>query len=135
MKKYLSTMLLLGASMTVAIPQVWAQTQKAAPAASAAAEPEMKGFSKTDFHCELGTNLTIYEKANDNKSIGLKWNKKVHELTRVETTTGANRFENRQAGLVWIGIPAKGMLLDSKKGHQLANECKSADQMKAKSKV
>jgi hypothetical protein len=135
MKKYLSTMILLGASMTVAIPQVWAQTHKAAPKASAAAEPEMKGFHKTDFNCELGNKLTIYEKANDSKSIGLKWGKTVHELTRVETTTGANRFENRQAGLVWIGIPAKGMLLDSKKGHQLANECKSADQTKAKSKV
>lgn len=133
MKKYLSTMLLLGASMTVAIPQVWAQTHKTAPAA---AEPEMKGFSKTDFHCELGTNLTIYQKANDHKFIELKWNKKVHELTRVETSTGANRFENREAGLVWIGIPAKGMLLDSKKGQPLANECKSADQMKAsKSKI
>src|ERR1700737_5250583 len=130
MKKYLSTMLLLGASMTVAIPQVWAQTHKAAPAA---AEPEMKGFSKTDFHCELGTNLTIYEKANNNKSISLKWNKKVHELTRVETSTGANRFENRQDGLVWIGIPAKGMLLDSKKGQPLANECKRADQIDRKS--
>ena len=34
-------------------------------------------------------------------------------------------------GLVWIGIPAKGLLLDSKKGQQLANECKNAEQMKA----
>jgi hypothetical protein len=52
-------------------------------------------------------------------------------MTRVSTSTGADRFENRMHGLVWIGIPAKGMLLDSKKGLQLANECKSPDQLKA----
>ena len=28
-------------------------------------------------------------------------------MTRIETTTGAHRFENKKAGLVWIGIPAK----------------------------
>ena len=33
-------------------------------------------------------------------------------------------------GIVWIGIPAKGILLDSRKGQQLANECKSAEQLK-----
>ncbi|MCY1251071.1 hypothetical protein D9M72_647880 [compost metagenome] len=31
---------------------------------------------------------------------------------------------------MWIGIPAKGMLLDSKQGRQLANECKDAEQAK-----
>jgi hypothetical protein len=33
-------------------------------------------------------------------------------------------------GLIWIGIPAKGMLLDSKQNRQLANECKDAEQAK-----
>jgi hypothetical protein len=28
---------------------------------------------------------------------------------------------------VWIGIPAKSLLLDSVHGHQLANECKTDD--------
>lgn len=50
-------------------------------------------------------------------------------MDRVDTSTGANRFENRKIGLVWIDIPTKGILLDSKRGKQLANECKSAQQM------
>jgi hypothetical protein len=49
----------------------------------------------------------------------------VYKLSRVATTTGAQRFENEKSGLVWIDIPAKGMLLDSHHGHQLANECKT----------
>jgi hypothetical protein len=34
-------------------------------------------------------------------------------------------------GLIWIGIPAKGMLLDSKQNRQLANECRNAEQWQA----
>jgi len=63
----------------------------------------------------------------------MRWKKKLYRLTRTETTTGASRFENPQAGFVWIGIPAKSMLLDSHKGQQLANECKSAPQIIAES--
>jgi hypothetical protein len=142
MKKYLSGFLLLGASMTIAIAPALAETNHAAAKHAVKKhvkntthdekQPELAGFSSgTEFHCELGNKLTIYESNSDKNRIGLRWNKSVHELTRVETTTGANRFEDKNTGLVWIGIPAKGMLLDSKKGQQLANECRNRDQMQA----
>jgi hypothetical protein len=146
MKKYLPVLVLLGAGMMVGISQASAETSpatspkavkkapKKAPAKTAEDEnqPDMAGHNRMDFNCELGNKITIYENANDDKHIGLRWNKKVHELTRVNTSTGAHRFENRDAGLVWINIPAKGMLLDSKKGQQLANECRSHGQMMTK---
>ncbi|RXZ39009.1 hypothetical protein D9O50_02195 [Oxalobacteraceae bacterium CAVE-383] len=87
-------------------------------------EPEIAGTKTYDFNCELGNKVTIYRNDGDDKYIAIRWDKRVRRLTRVKTTTGANRFENHLAGLVWIGIPAKSMLLDSKKGQQLANECK-----------
>ncbi|MBG6221231.1 MULTISPECIES: hypothetical protein [unclassified Janthinobacterium] len=93
-------------------------------------EPDTLGSASTDFNCELGNKITIYTNASDDKHIALRWKKRLHRLSRVGTTTGANRFENRMYGLVWIGIPAKGMLLDSKQGRQLANECKDAQQAK-----
>ncbi|WP_039785317.1 hypothetical protein [Herbaspirillum huttiense] len=94
-------------------------------------EPEIGGTKSADFQCEMGHKLTIWKNEADDKHIAIRWDKRIHRLTRVETTTGANRFENRKMGLVWIGIPAKGLLLDSKKGQQLANECKNAEQIKA----
>lgn len=94
-------------------------------------EPELGGTLSADFQCEMGHKLTIWKNEADDKHIAIRWDKRIHRLTRVETTTGANRFENRKMGLVWIGIPAKGLLLDSKKGQQLANECKNAEQIKA----
>ncbi|RJF98758.1 hypothetical protein [Noviherbaspirillum saxi] len=128
-----------------ASPAKTAKPEKKAPAKKAAAtpkdahsshdddkEPDVTGLSGTPYDCELGNKLTIYQLA-DKDQIALQWNKRLHHMDRVTTTTGANRFENTKKGLIWIGIPAKGMLLDSKKGQQLANECKSLEQMAPKS--
>ena len=93
-------------------------------------EPDTAGSTGLDYNCALGDKVTIFSNASDEKHIALRWNKRLMRLARVETTTGAHRFENRRQGIVWIGIPAKGILLDSKKGQQLANECKSAEQLK-----
>jgi len=94
-------------------------------------EPELSGTKSADFSCEMGNRLTIYKNDQDDKHIAIRWNQHISRLTRVSTTTGANRFENHKIGLVWIGIPAKGILLDSKKGQQLANDCKNAAQTNA----
>jgi hypothetical protein len=94
-------------------------------------EPDINGMEVTRFDCELGNKLTIYSEAGNDQQIALRWKNRLHQMTRMNTTTGAHRFENAQIGLVWIGIPAKGMLLDAKKGRQLANECKSTAQRNA----
>jgi len=95
-------------------------------------QPDVKNMKATAFDCELGNKLTIYSDVADEQQIALHWNKRMHRMQRVSTTTGAHRFENAKNGLVWIGIPAKGMLLDSKKGKQLANECRSPEQQAQK---
>lgn len=86
--------------------------------------------SSTEYKCELGATLTIFRNAEDDNYIALRYEKLVTRMKRVGTTTGANRFENKKSGLVWIGIPAKGILLDSKLGRQLANDCKDSEQQK-----
>ena len=106
---------------------------KAAPAPepdSTEPEPDITDTTTTEFECELGNRVTTYHNVNDDSSLAVRWKKRLHRLTRVGTTTGAQRFENTTFGLIWIGIPAKGMLLDSKLNRQLANECKNAEQMK-----
>lgn len=152
MKKYLLALMMFGVCVSVAIPALAQSTAQTAPAASKKSvkpsarkapakktkpapetdddgEPDITGSASDDYQCELGNKLTIFSNAADDRHIALRWNKQLVRLTRVGTSTGANRFENRKSGLVWIGIPAKGMLLDSKKGRQLANECKTTEQM------
>lgn len=158
MKKLLYAFLLIGVSSTLnpifaAPATVTAQkeapkkTQKKVAPAKAAAVPaaaaissddddedlgeaNIEGSIVTNFNCELGNKISTYYNDGDDKHIAIRWKNKVHRLRRIGTSTGAHRFENRKAGLVWIHIPSKAMLLDSKKGQQLANECKSADQVK-----
>jgi membrane-bound inhibitor of C-type lysozyme len=106
-----------------------AKKAEAAPAAvQDEPEPDITDTVSTEYHCELGNKVTIYANEGDNSHIALRWKKRLHRLERVGTTTGAMRFENTNFGLIWIGIPSKGILLDSKLNRQLANECKSAAQ-------
>jgi hypothetical protein len=147
----LSGLLLLAVSLVIGIPAALAQNdapaaKKAAPAKKKEAVarkpsanvheddrvPDVSASAMTDYHCELGNKLTIYRNAEDSGHIALRWKKQLLRLARVETTTGANRFENRRNGWVWIDIPTKGMLLNSKKGQQLAQDCKSQGQIMPK---
>ncbi|MEG0040488.1 MAG: hypothetical protein RR763_02280 [Massilia sp.] len=91
-------------------------------------EPDITDTKPTDYACELGNKITIYTNDNDAAHIALRWKNRLHRLARIGTTTGALRFENPHYGLIWIGIPSKGILLDSKLNRQLANECKNATQ-------
>jgi len=144
--KALCTLLLAAIGMTATAPIAFAQDKhhstsgkasaKKAPAKKEPAvvdeediEPDVSASATTEYNCELGNKLTIYRNEEDNKHIALRWKKQLLRLRRIDTTTGANRFENKKNGWVWIDIPAKGMLLDSKKGQQLANDCKSPEQM------
>lgn len=88
-------------------------------------EPNVDLSDNTEYKCELGNSLVMYAHPEDNQSIAMRWRNRLYKLTRVETSTGAHRYENQKLGLLWINIPSKGMLLDSRRGHQLANECKS----------
>ncbi len=94
-------------------------------------EPDITDTITTDFNCELGNKVTVYHRITDDKSIAVRWKKRLHRLTRVGTTTGAVRYENPNYGLIWIGIPSKSMLLDSRLNRQLANECMNAEQASA----
>jgi hypothetical protein len=79
-----------------------------------------------NYQCELDGSFTLYTHQDDDNRAALRWKNKLYGLKRIPTTTGADRFENKKAGIVWISIPAKSMLFDSIRGEQLANECKVA---------
>lgn len=75
-----------------------------------------------DFYCELGNRVALATASSGEAK--LTWKGRSYSMTTVSTSTGAVRLEDKASGLVWIQIPAKSMLLNSKLGQQLANECK-----------
>jgi len=104
-----------------------ARKEEAAPVVADEPEPDITDTVVAEYSCELNNKVTIYTNDKDDAHIALRWKNRLHRLDRVGTTTGALRFENPKFGLIWIGIPSKGILLDSKLNRQLANECKKPE--------
>ncbi|MBK8765309.1 MAG: MliC family protein [Burkholderiaceae bacterium] len=76
------------------------------------------------YRCELNRRVVVRRIAPDGQSMVINWLGKDASLQAVRARSGALRFENVQAGMVWIVIVGKSMLLDSRAGRTLANECK-----------
>ena len=76
------------------------------------------------YRCELNRRVVVRRIAPDGQSMVINWLGKDATLQAVRARTGALRFESVQAGMVWIVIVGKSMLLDSRAGRTLANECK-----------
>jgi hypothetical protein len=90
--------------------------------------PDVTDTTLTEFSCEMNNKVAVYRNLMDDSYIILRWQNHLRRMEKVGTTTGARRYESAKTGLVWIGIPSKGILLDSKQNRQLANECKDAEQ-------
>jgi hypothetical protein len=103
-------------------------TRPASPAdpgpAAAPAPGETLTLEAGLYRCELGRRVTVRRVAADRQSMILHWRGQDTLLHAVTTRSGALRFENPQAGYVWLVIVGKSMLLDARAGRTLANECR-----------
>lgn len=79
--------------------------------------------------CELGQTVVLEA---DPAAIGffnLQIGKLRYRLSPELTTTGAVRLEDKSAGMVWLQLANKSMLMNQKQGRRVADECKSAVQL------
>ncbi len=79
--------------------------------------------------CELGQSVTLTADSKSPNQFYLQFKKESFHLTPVKTSTGAIRLEDDAKGAVWIQLPSKSMLMNSKLGQRLADECKSSQQV------
>ncbi|BEV16438.1 MliC family protein [Herbaspirillum sp. DW155] len=94
--------------------------------APAATQPSWATQLKTGaFSCEMGNKVEIRMEGRVTDGVTLVWKGSSYMMNPVSTSTGAVRLENKGEGLVWIQIPSKSMLLNSKIGQQLANDCRT----------
>jgi hypothetical protein len=80
-------------------------------------------FQGGTFHCEFNQTLTITANAEHPGYLTLKHKKIVANMLPVPTSTGALRLESKAGGLVWLQLPSKSMLMNSKIGQRLADDC------------
>ncbi len=77
------------------------------------------------YRCDLNRSVNVREVSADMSSAVVQFDKKEYRMHAVGARSGALRYEDSQSGLVWLVIATKSMLLDTKHGRQLANECKT----------
>lgn len=94
-------------------------------------EADVTGSIVTEYGCRDGKMITVFRNPDNPDRVAIRWGNRITTMKRVETASGAERLEHEKRGLVFIGIPAKSMLLDTRNGRQLANDCMSPEQQAA----
>ncbi len=75
------------------------------------------------YECDLSREVVVKEVDVESLSAVLSWQGRDYPMQAVRAATGALRLEDPQAGLVWLTILGKSILLDARDGKQLANDC------------
>lgn len=73
--------------------------------------------------CEFKQQIHLTEHPTLPGRFLLEYNKLKYVLTPQPTTTGVIRLEDKRTGLVWLQVPVKSMLMDTKKGQRLIDNC------------
>jgi hypothetical protein len=94
------------------------------PGQLAAADQVFQGEAQ----CDMKESVVVRALDGQPGHFELTHRKARYRLVPEETQTGAVRLEDRQAGIVWIQIPAKSMLLNAKVGQRLVDGCTLAEQ-------
>jgi hypothetical protein len=112
-------------------------TQRAAhssapPAAAAALSTGQMEAAERVFtgtaQCEFGEKVQVT--ADDGKPghFVLKHGSSTYHLVPETTTTGAVRLEDKPKGIMWLQIPSKSMLMNSKIGQRMVDNCLMSQQ-------
>ncbi len=79
--------------------------------------------------CELGNSVSVTADPQNPGHFHLQMNKSTFHMSPVVSATGAIRLEDSHAGAMWLQLSNKSMLMNSKLGQRMADECQSPDQM------
>ena len=86
--------------------------------------------------CELGRSVQVEAMSDAPGFFRLTAAGQRYVMRPVETSTGAVRLEDVRGGALWLQIANKSMLMDTRRGQRIADECMSehqavvADEMK-----
>lgn len=73
--------------------------------------------------CELGQVVVLAADPASPGYFSLRMGPSSYRVAPEQTTTGAIRLEDKAAGIVWLQLANKSMLMSQKLGRRLADEC------------
>jgi hypothetical protein len=84
-----------------------------------------------DAACEFNQVVNLARIDGKPGHFKLTHKKLAYTVVPEETTTGALRLEDKKAGIVWLQIPSKSMLMNSKLGQRMVDNCLHPEQRAA----
>lgn len=81
--------------------------------------------------CDLEQTVDLQPLAGKPGHFRLSYKKSSYTMIPEETTSGAVRLEDKKAGIVWLQIPAKSMLMDARAGQRMVDGCTHPEQRAA----
>lgn len=85
--------------------------------------------------CELGAYVNVTPDANRVGGFVVQLAPHVFHMTPVVSSTGAVRLEDTKNGAMWLQLGNKSMLMSTKLGQRLADECQSPAQLAVAEKL
>ena len=81
--------------------------------------------------CEMNQNVDVDAVDGQPGVFKVRFKNASYVMVPEETSTGAVRLFDRKAGVVWLQIPMKSMLLDHRAGQRLVDNCMQSEQRAA----
>lgn len=84
-----------------------------------------------DAACEFNQTVSVRPIAGQPGRFRLTYKHVSYTMVPEETSTGAVRLEDKKAGIVWLQIPSKSMLMNARIGQRMVDACMHAEQRAA----
>jgi hypothetical protein len=81
--------------------------------------------------CEFNQHVDVQPVQGHEGHFTLAYKNAKYNLVPEDSATGAVRLEDKKAGVMWLQIANKSMLMNSKIGQRMVDNCVHADQMAA----
>ena len=78
--------------------------------------------------CEFNQSVDVQPHAASKGYFDIHFKGKTYVMAPEATTTGAVRLEDKKAGTMWLQIGNKSMLMNSKIGQRMVDNCKHTSQ-------
>jgi hypothetical protein len=78
--------------------------------------------------CELGNTVSVTRDPQTPAGFVVQMRQHTFRMMPVVSHTGAVRLEDAQAGAMWLQLANKSMLMNSKVGQRMADDCQSPEQ-------
>ena len=78
--------------------------------------------------CEFSQHVDVQPAEGKPGHFRVNYKNASYEMVPEETTTGAVRLQDKRNGVMWLQIPSKSMLMNSKLGQRMVDSCMVASQ-------